>query len=75
LQYVISILTLLLIFAILGLSFNLLIGYSGLFSIAHAAFYGVGAYVAAPPPSECSPRERSAACWRFPPSGCRATTW
>jgi branched-chain amino acid transport system permease protein len=45
--YVISIFTLLLIFAILGLSFNLLIGYSGLFSIAHAAFYGVGAYVAA----------------------------
>jgi branched-chain amino acid transport system permease protein len=45
--YVVSILTLLLIFAILGLSFNLLVGYSGLFSIAHAAFYGVGAYVAA----------------------------
>jgi branched-chain amino acid transport system permease protein len=45
--YVVSILTLLLIFAILGLSFNLLMGYSGLFSIAHAAFYGVGAYVAA----------------------------
>jgi branched-chain amino acid transport system permease protein len=45
--YVISISTLLLIFVILGLSFNLLIGYSGLFSIAHAAFYGVGAYVAA----------------------------
>ncbi len=46
-SYVISISTLLLIFVILGLSFNLLIGYSGLFSIAHAAFYGVGAYVAA----------------------------
>lgn len=45
--YVISISTLLLIFVILGLSFNLLMGYSGLFSIAHAAFYGVGAYVAA----------------------------
>jgi branched-chain amino acid transport system permease protein len=47
LSYIISMLTLFLIFAILGLSFNLLIGYSGLFSIAHAAFYGVGAYVAA----------------------------
>ena len=45
--YVISIFTLLLIFVILGLSFNLLMGYAGLFSIAHAAFYGVGAYVAA----------------------------
>src|SRR3990167_8466371 len=30
---------------ILGVSYNLLIGYAGLFSIAHAAFFGVGAYV------------------------------
>lgn len=35
------------IYAILSLSLNLLVGYSGILSIAHAAFYGVGAYVAA----------------------------
>ena len=33
------------IYVILGVSYNLLIGYAGLFSIAHAAFFGVGAYV------------------------------
>ena len=32
-------------YVILGVSYNLLIGYTGLFSIAHAAFFGVGAYV------------------------------
>jgi len=32
-------------YVILGVSYNLLIGYAGLFSIAHAAFFGVGAYV------------------------------
>ncbi|WP_011578918.1 MULTISPECIES: branched-chain amino acid ABC transporter permease [Chelativorans] len=32
---------------ILAISLNLLIGYAGIFSMAHAAFYGVGAYVAA----------------------------
>ena len=35
------------LFAMLGLSLNLVAGYAGLLSIAHAAFYGVGAYVAA----------------------------
>lgn len=32
---------------ILAISLNLLIGYAGIFSMAHAAFYGIGAYVAA----------------------------
>lgn len=32
------------IFAILGLSLNLVIGYTGLLSLAHAAFFGIGAY-------------------------------
>ncbi len=35
------------IYIILGVSLNLLVGYTGLLSIAHAAFYGVGAYIAA----------------------------
>ncbi|MBI2158301.1 MAG: branched-chain amino acid ABC transporter ATP-binding protein/permease [Candidatus Rokubacteria bacterium] len=36
-----------LLFSILGVSLNLLLGYSGLVSMAHAAFFGVGAYAAA----------------------------
>jgi branched-chain amino acid transport system permease protein len=35
------------IYAILALSLNLLIGYSGIFSLAHAAIYGIGAYASA----------------------------
>ncbi|HED37940.1 MAG TPA: branched-chain amino acid ABC transporter permease, partial [Ignavibacteria bacterium] len=35
------------IYTILSISLNLLVGYTGILSIAHAAFYGVGAYVAA----------------------------
>jgi branched-chain amino acid transport system permease protein len=38
---------LILIYAILASSLNLIAGYTGLISIAHAAFYGVGAYTAA----------------------------
>ncbi len=34
------------IYAIVALSLNLLIGYGGLLQIAHAAYYGVGAYAA-----------------------------
>jgi len=34
------------IYSILSVSLNLIAGYTGLLSIAHAAFYGVGAYVA-----------------------------
>lgn len=32
------------IFAILGVSLNLVVGYAGLLSVAHAAFFGIGAY-------------------------------
>jgi len=35
------------IYAIVAMSLNLLIGYSGLLQVAHAAYYGVGAYTAA----------------------------
>jgi branched-chain amino acid transport system permease protein len=35
------------IYTILALSLNLLIGYSGIFSLAHAALYGIGAYASA----------------------------
>lgn len=35
------------IYSILATSLNLLIGYSGIFSLAHAAIYGIGAYASA----------------------------
>ena len=35
------------IYCIVGMSLNLIAGYTGLISIAHAAFYGIGAYTAA----------------------------
>ncbi|QPF90701.1 branched-chain amino acid ABC transporter permease [Bradyrhizobium commune] len=46
-NYVANLLTITGISMILAISLNLLIGYAGIFSMAHAAFYGVGAYVAA----------------------------
>jgi len=46
-EYLIHILILIGIYTILSVSLNLIAGYTGLISIAHAAFYGVGAYVAA----------------------------
>src|SRR5207237_5823852 len=36
-----------LIFAIAGLGFNLLLGYTGLLSFGHSAYFGVGAYAVA----------------------------
>jgi len=46
-EYMLHILILIGIYVILSVSLNLIAGYAGLLSIAHAAFYGVGAYVAA----------------------------
>jgi len=46
-EYALHILILIGIYIILAESLNLIAGYTGLLSIAHAAFYGVGAYVAA----------------------------
>ncbi|BCX15677.1 MAG: branched-chain amino acid ABC transporter permease [Candidatus Parcubacteria bacterium] len=46
-DYLINISILFSIYAILGLSLNLLVGYGGLLSISHAAFYGIGAYTTA----------------------------
>lgn len=45
--YVTHLLILFSIFAILGVSLNLVVGYTGLLSITHAAFYGIGAYATA----------------------------
>lgn len=46
-EYLLHILILIGIYVILSVSLNLIAGYAGLLSIAHAAFYGAGAYVAA----------------------------
>ncbi len=35
------------IYTILAVSLNLLVGYAGIFSLAHAAVYGIGAYASA----------------------------
>lgn len=45
--YLLHIAVILGIYVILALSLNLIAGYAGLLSIAHAAFYGIGAYCAA----------------------------
>lgn len=44
-NYFLHLLIMLNIYFILTSSLNLVIGYAGIFSIAHAAFYGVGAYI------------------------------
>lgn len=43
-NYLIHILIMICIYLILALSLNLIVGYSGLISLAHAAFYGIGGY-------------------------------
>ena len=46
-EYVIHLAILCSIYAILGMSLNLVTGFTGLVSMAHAAFFGIGAYVTA----------------------------
>lgn len=46
-EYLLHVLILFSIYGILAVSLNLVVGYTGLLSIAHAAFYGIGAYVVA----------------------------
>jgi len=46
-DYVLHVLVLIAIYTILSVSLNLLSGYTGLLSVAHAALFGVGSYIAA----------------------------
>jgi len=46
-EYLIHIAILISIYAILGLSLNLIVGFTGLLSVTQAAFYGIGAYTTA----------------------------
>lgn len=45
--YILNLLTLAAIYGIAAASLNVLIGYAGIFSIAHAIFFGLGAYAGA----------------------------
>ncbi len=46
-DYILHILTIASIFSILALTLNLVVGFTGLLSLAHAAFFGIGAYTTA----------------------------
>lgn len=46
-EYYIALATKMIIFALLAMSLDLLLGYTGLASLGHAAFFGVGAYTVA----------------------------
>ncbi len=46
-SYYIGLATVFAIYAILGVSLNLVVGYTGLLSVTHAAFFGIGGYAAA----------------------------
>jgi branched-chain amino acid transport system permease protein len=47
LAYVLNLATLVCINAVLAITLNFIMGYAGVFSIAHAIFFGIGAYTAA----------------------------
>lgn len=46
-EYLIHLAILVAIYAILALSLNLVVGYTGILSVTHAAFFGIGAYATA----------------------------
>jgi branched-chain amino acid transport system permease protein len=46
-EYIFHILIMISIYAILGLSFNLILGYTGLIAMCQAAFFAIGAYTSA----------------------------
>jgi branched-chain amino acid transport system permease protein len=46
-SYILTLFVLILIYSIFAMSTDLLVGYSGMFSLGQAAFWGVGAYVTA----------------------------
>ncbi|MGE5252855.1 MAG: branched-chain amino acid ABC transporter permease, partial [Planctomycetaceae bacterium] len=45
--YLMNIIILSLLFAVLACSWNLICGYTGIFTFGHQAFFGIGAYVSA----------------------------
>lgn len=47
LAYILNLATLICINAVLAMTLNFIMGYAGIFSVAHAIFFGIGAYTAA----------------------------
>ena len=45
-RYLVTVLTQIFVYAVFALSLDLLLGYTGLASLGHAAFWGLGAYAA-----------------------------
>jgi branched-chain amino acid transport system permease protein len=46
-QYIYRVLTVICLYAVLGLSLNIILGYTGMLSMGHAAYYAIGAYTSA----------------------------
>lgn len=46
-QYILHVMIIALMFSVLAVSWNFIIGYIGTFSLGHQAFFGIGAYVSA----------------------------
>ena len=46
-EYLLRIATMIAIYVVLASSLNLIIGFTGMYSLGHGAFYGIGAYVSA----------------------------
>jgi branched-chain amino acid transport system permease protein len=45
--YIMNIVILSLLFAVMACSWNVICGYTGIFTLSHQAFFGIGAYVSA----------------------------
>lgn len=45
--YILNVMIIAIIFAVLAISWNLICGYTGIFTFGHQAFFGIGAYVSA----------------------------
>ncbi|MDD5170177.1 MAG: branched-chain amino acid ABC transporter permease [Syntrophales bacterium] len=66
--YWIDVLNSVIMYAILGLSLNLIVGHTGLFNLGHAAFFAIGAYVTAILNTACG----VPVLWLMPVSGLAA---
>ena len=63
-EYFMSVSVMIAIFVILAASYNLVIGYGGLATVAHPIFFALGAYTAALLAIHTGPAGIAAACWQ-----------
>jgi branched-chain amino acid transport system permease protein len=83
----VDIATLAMIYVMLGLGLNVVVGFAGLLDLGFVGFYAVGAYTYAllfhwagwtfweALPLAGAPRPCSASCWAFRCCACAATIW